>query len=304
MSTLVTGGTGFIGRYVLDRLEDRGEDVVSYDRAPAGAGLPPTVRSVQGELFDLSRLAATFTDQDVRRIVHAAGVSDPLLSTGMPVATVAANAIGTLNVLEAARLAGVGGRVVLLSSTTVYGETDGAFDEHSPVRPQTPFAATKAFGDLLGQVYTHLYGLDVVSLRFSETYGPGRRLPSLLQRIIDAAVARRPLRLVEGSDEPHRLVHVEDASRAIVAALDARSPTTRIYNITGEQVLLAQIVAIVRDRLPQADIEVGPGSVAAFDRRGAIAVSTAARELGYRPRWSLARGIDDLCAWREAEEAS
>jgi nucleoside-diphosphate-sugar epimerase len=303
MSTLVTGGTGFIGRYVLDRLEDRGEDVVSYDRAPSGAGLPVSVTSVQGELFDLSRLAATVTEHDVRRIVHAAGMSDPLLSTGMPVATVAANAFGTLNVLEAARLAGVRGRVVLLSSTTVYGDDDPEPDGRPPLRPQTPYAASKAFGDMLGQVYTHSYGLDVVSLRFAEAYGPGRQLPSVLQRILDAALERRPLRLVEGPDRPYRLVHVEDASRAIVAALDAPSPTTRIYDITGERVVLAQIVAIVRDRLPQADIEVGSGSVASFDSQGPIAVTAAARELGYRPRWGLARGIDDFCAWREAEEA-
>ena len=198
MTILVTGGTGFIGRHVLDRLQDAGERVVSYDRAPGGAGLPAQAVSVQGELFDMSRLAGTIAGQGVRGIVHAAGMSDPQLSIGMPEASVAANAIATMHLLEAGRLAGFEGRIVLLSSTSVYG------------RPRTPYAAAKAFGDQLGQVYTDRYGLDVVSLRLTEAYGPGRRVPSVLERLIDAGVAHRRLRLDSGADQPYHLVHVED----------------------------------------------------------------------------------------------
>lgn len=303
MSTLVTGGTGFIGRYVVDRLREGGETVISYDRAPAATGFPSDVTSVQGELFDLGRLAATITGNRARGIVHAAGLSDPLLSIGMPAATVAANATGTLQLLEACRLAGFDGRIVLLSSTTVYGDNEEAVDEHSPLRPRTPYAATKAFSDLLGQAYTHSYGLDVVSLRISEAYGPGRRLPNLLEKIIDAALTRRPLRLGAGADQAYHLVHVEDVARAVTGALAAPSPAGRIYDITGERVPLEQVIAIVRDRLPHADIELGPGTLDGFDRQGPIAVNAADRELGYRPRWGLARGIDDLCAWRESKEA-
>ena len=303
MSTLITGGTGFIGRYVLDRLLDSGESVISYDRAPAAAGLPRDVASVQGELFDLTRLAATITGHRVRGIVHAAGMPDSLLSVGMPAATVAANATGTLQLLEAGRLAGFDGRIVLLSSTRVYGDNEDAVDEHSPLHPQTPYAASKAFGDLLGQAYARSYGLDVVSLRLSEAYGPGRRLPNLLDEIIDAALAHRPLRLGVGADHPYQLVHVEDVARAITAALAVPSAAGRIYDITGERVLLDQVVAIIRDRLPHADIQFGGGRVDGFDRQGPIAVTAADRDLGYRPRWGLARGIDDLCAWREAQEA-
>ena len=292
MSTLVTGGTGFIGRYVIDRLQDQGDCVVSYDRAPAAAGLPAQTISVQGELFDLSRLAGTISRHDVGRIVHAAGMSHPELSIGMPEATVAANALGTLNLLEAGRLTTFPGRIVLLSSTTVYG------------KPRTPFAAAKAFGDLLGQVYTERYGLDVVSLRLSETYGPGRRVPNLLERLIDAGLSRRPLRLDAGADRPYHLVHVEDVARATVAALNASAPAARIYDIAGEPMPLEQIVAIVRERLPEADIVLGPGLGCEIDHGGPGFAEMADAELGYRPRWGLARGIDDLCTWREAAEAS
>jgi UDP-glucose 4-epimerase len=274
MSILVTGGTGFIGRYVVGRVQDRGEPVVTYDRA-RGAG--PT--SVQGELFDLARLAGAITAHDVRGVVHAAGMSAPDLSLAMPAATVTANAIGTFHLLEAARLAGFAGRIVLLSSLAA-------------VRPRTPFAATKAFGDLLGHVYTERYGLDVVSLRLSEAYGPGRRLPTYLDELIDAATARRPVRPDATAEQPYRVVHVEDVARAIVAALDAPAPTSRIYDIAGEPVRIEQVIAIVRDA--EIDLARQP------EPEQPAAATAADRELGYRPRWGLARGIDDLCAWREA----
>jgi UDP-glucose 4-epimerase len=274
MSILVTGGTGFIGRYVVGRVQDRGEPVVTYDRA---RGTGPT--SVQGELFDLARLAGAITAHDVRGVVHAAGMSAPDLSLAMPAATVTANAIGTFHLLEAARLAGFAGRIVLLSSL-------------SAVRPRTPFAATKAFGDLLGQVYTERYGLDVVSLRLSEAYGPGRRLPTYLDELIDAAIARRPVRPDATAEQQYRVVHVEDVARAIVAALDAPAPTSRIYDIAGEPVRIEQVIAIVRDA--EIDLARQP------EPEQPAAATAADRELGYRPRWGLARGIDDLCAWREA----
>jgi UDP-glucose 4-epimerase len=301
MSTLVTGGQGFIGRHVVDRLHESCEHVVGYDRGPAATAALEGIIRVRGELFDLRRLAATIAAHDVRGIVHAAGMADPLLSIGMPAATVAANAIGTLHLLEAVRLAEFRGRIVLLSSIAVYGNIDEAVDERSPLRPRTPYAATKAFGDLLGQVYSRRYGLEIVSLRVSEAYGPGRVLRSALQDIIDAALEHRPLRLAAGADHPCHPIHVEDVARAVLAALAAPNPTSGTYDITGgERVTLGHVAALVRDRVPGADIELGPGALSGPDRQGPVAITAADRELGYRPRWGLARGIDDYCTWRES----
>jgi UDP-glucose 4-epimerase len=301
MSTLVTGGMGFIGRHVIERLQERGDSVVSYDRGPATSALPAGLVRVRGELFDLRRLAGTIVKHQVGGIVHAAGMSDPPLSVGMPAATVAANAIGTVHLLEASRFAEFGGRLVLLSSTTVYGDNDGPVDEHSALRPRTPYAATKAFSDLLGQVYSCRYGLDVVSLRVGEAYGPGRVQPGTLQDIMDAALERRPLRLATGASHCCQPVHVEDVARAVVAALGAPDPAGRIYDITGgERVMLGHVVDLVRDRVPGADIELGPGNLSELERQGPVAITAADRDLGYRPRWGLARGIDDYCTWRES----
>ena len=303
MSTLVTGGAGFIGRQVVERLHDGGERVVSYDRGPPAPGLPGDVARVRGELFDLRRLLATIGDHDVRRIVHAAGTSDPALSVCTASATVAANAAGTTHLLEAARLAELRGRVVLLSSTAVYGDNDDVIDERSPLSPRSPFAATKAFGDLLGEVYALRHGLDVISLRLSDVYGPGHALVGVAHEILDAACERRPLRLATGRDHAIHPLHVDDAARAIVAALEATEHRGGTYVVTGgERVTLGHLLALVRDRIPDADIALGPGELPSLERQGPLAIGAADRELGYRPRWGLARGIDDYIAWREASE--
>jgi nucleoside-diphosphate-sugar epimerase len=213
---------------------------------------------------DLRRLTEAIAEHDVRGIVHAAE---------LPRAA---------RLLEEVRLAGFRGRTVLLSFSAVRGHR---------ARP------------LPGQVYVHRYGLDVVTLRVGEVYGRGRGPSGVVQDVIDAALAGRSCRLRTGADQPRRPVHAEDVARAALAALDAPCPPARIYDITGgEQVTLAHVVALLRDRLPDADIALGPGRVPGHGGHGPVAVRTADRELGYRPRWGLARGIDDLCTWWESLE--
>jgi nucleoside-diphosphate-sugar epimerase len=144
----------------------------------------------------------------------------------------------------------------------------------------------------------------VVSLRLSEVYGPGRTLRGVVQDILDAAVEGRRLRLETGGDHPCHPLHVDDAARAVVAALDAPTSAGDVFVVAGgERVPLSQVVALVRDRIPAADIELGPGMLPTYDRQGAVDITAADRRLGYRPRWGLARGIDDYCAWREASAA-
>jgi UDP-glucose 4-epimerase len=103
-SILVTGGAGFLGRHLVSRLAVAGEPVVSYNRDPATAE-PAAVTCVQGELYDLPRLVSVCRQHGVDRIVHTAAMSHPEVSLAMPVATVAANVDGTLQVFEAARMA-------------------------------------------------------------------------------------------------------------------------------------------------------------------------------------------------------
>jgi nucleoside-diphosphate-sugar epimerase len=292
---LVTGGLGYCGTHIVRALAARGERVVSYNRDYSeahDAGVTP----VQGELFDIPRLLRTFREHDVARIVHTAAMSHPDLSIEFPVATVHANVDGTLHLLEAARLAGVG-RIVSFSSETVYGHVEGPVDEGAALHPTTPYGVTKVAVELLADVYNRLYDCDVISLRVSEVYGPGNRMPTDLRDMLIAAVHGEPFRLASGGDHRFHFIHVEDVVRATLCALDCPRTEHAVFNINGgPQVSLREAAEYVRRVLPEAVIELGPG-FGQLDRQGEWDTSLAAQELGYMPAIPLADGIAGYASW-------
>jgi nucleoside-diphosphate-sugar epimerase len=136
-----------------------------------------------------------------------------------------------------------------------------------------------------------------VSLRISEVYGPGNKMPQSLREMIVPALRGEPYRLEKGGDHRFQFVRVEDVVSAAVLAADVVSPGRRVYNVTGgEQITLSQAAEIVRAAIPQADIEIGPGHLH-LDRQGPYDISAAERDLGYTPRWTVEDGIRDYVDW-------
>jgi UDP-glucose 4-epimerase len=297
MSTMVTGGLGYVGRHLVARLVRDGERVVSFNRDFADSP-DPQVTCVQGELFDVPRLVRTLEEHGVERIVHTAAMSHPELSIDLPVTTFAANVDGTVHLLEAARLAGVR-RVVNFSSHCSYGHIEAdPVPEDAPLHPTTPYGVTKVATELMGSVYRQRYGLEVVSLRVSEVYGPGNRMHTVLTDMLRAALEGEPYALAEGGDHLVEYIHVEDAADAGIAAATVGQLGQDVYNITGDrQVSLAQAADVVRALVPGADIRMGPGHIATLDRQGRQDLTAAARDLGYRPRWSLEDGVRAYADW-------
>ena len=295
-STMVTGGLGYVGRHLVARLAERGELVISYNRDYAEGG-EENVTYVQGELYDLPRFVDTIDRYEVGRIIHTAAMSHPDLSIDLPITTFTANVDGTVHVFEAARMTGVG-RIVNFSSETAYGHIE--FDtvtEDAPLHPTTPYGVTKVATELLGNVYTDLYGLDVVSLRITEIYGPGNRMPQFLKEIIGPVLRGERYRLEKGGDHRFQFVRVEDVARAAILAADVEELGQRVYNITGgSQITLAAAANIVREAVPGADIEIGSGYTH-LDRQGPYDISAAERDLGYTPEWPVERGIRDYVEW-------
>jgi nucleoside-diphosphate-sugar epimerase len=294
-STLVTGGLGYCGTHVVRALVERGERVVSYNRdfsETHAAGVTP----VQGELFDIPRLLDTIREHDVARVVHTAAMSHPDLSIDFPVATFHANVDGTLHLLEAARLSGVG-RIVSFSSETVYGDVEGPVSESAPLHPTTPYGVTKVAVELMADVYNRLYDSDVISLRISEVYGPGNKMPTALRDMLIAAVRGEPFRMDAGGDHRFHFIHVTDVARATLCALDCERGEHSVFNVNGgPQVSLREAAEHVRRALPDADIELGPGHWH-LDRQGEWDTSLAARELGYTPAIPLEDGIATYASW-------
>ncbi|GAA2700921.1 NAD-dependent epimerase/dehydratase family protein [Nonomuraea recticatena] len=298
MSTLVTGGRGFVGRHIVDLLVEHGEEVVSYNR-DFSIDNRPGVTAIQGELFDIPRLTRALFEHTVDRIIHTAGMSHPEVSIDLPLTTFAANVEGTQGVYEAARMTNVR-RVVNFSSECAYGSLNEfeTVTEATACSPTTPYGVTKVTGEMLGKVYNDLYGMDIVSLRVTEVYGPGLWMPSVLGDMLRAAVDGVVFKLDYGRDHPFQFVYVQDVARAAYLASIATAPRQHVYNISGgSQVTLAQAANTLQALIPAAQIHLGEGHLPQWDRQGPFDISAAERCLGYQPQWPLEAGLRATIDW-------
>jgi nucleoside-diphosphate-sugar epimerase len=301
-AVMVTGGLGFTGRHITQRLVASGYRVISYNRDFATNA--DGIHMVQGELFDVPRLVRVLKEHRIKQIVHTAAMSHPTLSLDFPVATFAANVAGTLSLFEAARLADVR-RVVNFSSETVYGATAGPLTEEVPVKPSTPYAVTKVTTEWLGKVYSDRYGLDVVSLRIAQVYGPGNRMPEVLGNMLKALTQTGTYELPHGSEHCFNFIYVRDVALATERALIAPGPFVPLaYNISSaEYWRLGDVVALVQPWFPAGCLQIGPGQLADLDLQGPFDGTAARCDLGYEPEWTLARGLTDYAAWLKTHEA-
>jgi UDP-glucose 4-epimerase len=296
-TVLVTGGRGYIGRYVIDELDRLGHTAVDYSRDVAPAPRNARHVPVLGELSDVPRLLVTLQRHGVDHIVHTAGQSHPDVSLEMPLATVEANVMGACSVLEAARLAGVR-RIVLFSSECAYGHTPpGTVPESAPLQPRTPYGVTKAATEMLGRSYNECFGLDTIALRVAQVYGPGQVMPETVRDAIKTLLRGEAVRLEHGRDQRLQLVHVTDVARAVIAACFAGDHRLHAYNVTGGVLpTLGEVLERLAALIPGATLDVGPGEMGG-DRQGLFEIEAARHDLGYEPEVSLDRGLADYVEW-------
>lgn len=295
---LVTGGQGFVGRYVVRGLQARGETVVQYDRDPVPPADAADGRILEfGDLDDVSRLVTVFERHHPRAVVHTAGQSHPALSVDWPLGTLRANLMGTAHVLEAARITGVP-RVVTMSSESAYGPiADPVVVEDARLHPSNVYGVTKAAVDMLCDVYGGLYGLDALSLRVSQVYGPGQRLSEDTGDAIRQGLRAHRFSLDHGADERLQLVYVEDVADAVLHALDAPSHRHRVYNVTGgTTVRFGDVIDRLRVLVPEAVWEIGPGTLG-YDFQGTFSLDRIREDLGWQPAVSLDEGLRRYVAW-------
>jgi nucleoside-diphosphate-sugar epimerase len=267
-----------------------------------------SVRFVPGEMVEWPSVAAAVQALAPDAIVHCAALVGVPASLQTPMQTMRVNVEGSLNVLEAMRLFGVR-RVVHISSEETYGhfESDRITEEH-PQRPLMAYGVSKLAVEHLGRSYAARYGLECLNVRTCWVYGPGLPRPRVPKILIDAAAEGRPLHLPGGSAFAVDHTYVDDLVDGVLRVLDHPEHPFDAYHIaSGTAPTLAEVVAVLKELVPGAELSVGPGTIEFAPglpawRKGALDVSRAAEVLGYRPRFDIRAGIAaTLRAMRERE---
>ena len=304
MRVLVTGGAGFIGRWVVRALLSRGDSVTALDDLSNGREenvaefQSQAFRLVRGDVAKAEEVASAFRD-DFDLCLHLAAMIEVQKSIDNPARAYQVNCTGTLNILEACRSRAT--RVVLVGTCMVY-DTAGssAIAETHPVNPASPYAATKLAAEYLGLSYRHAYGLPVTILRPFNVYGPHQKANQ--EGGVVAVFARRaldgkPIEVFGDGTQTRDLMYVEDCAEFILAAAGTPTAAGEILNAgTGRDIAINDLARLVGG--PSADIRhVKHPHPQSEVRRLRCDPSKAKRLLGWAPRTSLETGVARLKEW-------
>jgi nucleoside-diphosphate-sugar epimerase len=300
MKALVTGGGGFIGSHVAERLLHDGYEVRVLDNFSSGRrsnllAFADEIELVEGDIQSYERAHTAVRGCDL--VVHQAALPSVPRSVQDPLTSNASNVIGTLNLLLAARDSGVQ-RVVCASSSSVYGANEAMPKaEELPAVPISPYAVGKLASEGYCRSFWEVYGLDTVALRYFNVFGPRQDplsqyaavVPVFINTLLDG---EQPAIYGEGS-QTRDFTYVDNVIEGTVLALTAPDVGGKVYNVAfGEGVTVNALFELLRE-ITGVDVE--PRYVEA--RAGEVLhsqadISRATRELGYRPAVSLREGLE------------
>jgi UDP-glucose 4-epimerase len=286
---LVSGGAGFLGSALVDRLRRDGVEAIGSDLGH-GAADPAGLRAC--DLTDRRQVDALVDNQQIDTIIHAGAVSGPMVMAERPLDIWQINVTGTAYLLEAARRNGVD-RFVLCSSVDVYGPSSpGVISEETRFAPETVYGASKVAAEAAMTGYAREHGLDAVALRFAWIYGPGRRTPTTLERLIRAGLAGETVTLDDGASDRTHYLFIEDAVAGVLAAATASAGLPRrAYNISaGDGLPLGEVIETLGSHLPRLRVSFRESRTPESGPAG-YELTNAARDLGYRPQASLSQGL-------------
>jgi len=292
---LVTGGGGFIGSHVVDKLIDGGHTPRIFDLSASPYHSPLEVETFTGSITDPANLDLAMRDCDA--VIHLAAVADVAHVLADPVLAEEVNTRGTLNVLEAACRAKVG-RVVYGSTTWVYSDcAEPAVDEETPIpAPRHLYTATKLAGETYCAGYAELYDLESTVLRFGIPYGPRARAAGVVAKFTDLAFEGKPLTIAGDGSTTRSFIYVEDLADGIVAAL-APEAAGRTYNLSGEEVVtILEIAERVQENTDDCEIVRTPPRPGDFPGK-TISNRRALSELGWKAETSFKEGVRKYVEW-------
>ena len=308
----ITGAAGFIGSNLSRAILERGHAVVGIDSFLTGkrenlAGVAGDFELVEGDIRDVELLRRAFRGADF--VLHHAALASVPWSVAEPALAHDHNATGTLNALVAARDAGVK-RFVLASTSAVYG--DGArvpCREDDPLRPESPYAATKLVGEQYAALFQRLYALEAVSLRYFNVFGPRQDPASaysgVLARFCAAFCGNEEITIFGDGEQTRDFVYVDDVIAAnLLACAAGPEAVGEAFNIGGGarvtiNDLCREIVALVGSKV--APVHVAPRAGDVLHSQADI--GKARKLLGFAPAFDVASGLRKAIGWYEKEAA-
>ncbi len=311
MNFLVTGGAGFIGSHVCERLLRDGHRVWAFDdlndfydpqikrqNLREIQSLAKPFEFIPGDITDAAALAELFSSVKFDQVIHLAARAGVRPSLEQPALYQRVNVEGTVNLLEAARKTGVK-KITLASSSSVYGvNAKVPFSESDPIFSAiSPYAASKLACEALGHVYHHIYKMDVAMLRFFTVYGPRQRPDLAIHKFTKLIDAGKPIPVFGDGRTARDHTHISDIVEGVIACTQQEFGY-EIFNLgESETVELSRLIAL---------IEAALGKKAVIDRQpmqpGDVPVtfadiSKARARLGYQPKVKIEQGIKLFAEW-------
>tara|TARA_B100000686_G_C16694041_1_gene919417 strand:- start:8 stop:949 length:942 start_codon:yes stop_codon:yes gene_type:complete len=292
MSYLVTGGTGFIGSWVVKSIVESGNKVVCFELDPNISRMKMLlgekmgeVSIVNGDVLQINKIIEVIKKYNVTHVAHIAAAVLNICKTNPPYA-MQVNVNGFTNILEACRLSDIR-RLVWASSASVFGGSfaNEKIPNNAAFKPTSIYAGSKLLGENLAEHYHYNYGLDVIGLRY--TFVTGHGMPNsiggkFIEELCEKPALGKKGRVPWGDDNPDWL-WAGDAGKATMLALTVNKTKTRAFNVAGNSGSVKSAIEYIKNILPGSDIEPLSGKMGFNNFDGTV----AEQEIGYKPEWTM-----------------
>jgi len=308
-SVLVTGGAGFIGSNIAEALLTRGYRVVILDDLSTGKmdnvldiKVNDNLKFIKGDILESGLLRSIIKSENINIISHQAAVSSVSKSIADPVMTMETNVAGTTNLFHIAAEYGCK-RIVFASSSSIYGDAPELPKKESMTPcPKSPYAMSKAAKEMLGSVFSGIYGTEIVGLRYFNVYGrrqdPASDYAAVIPKFIAKALENEPIPIEGDGGQTRDFIYIDDVVNANLKALTGSSISGSVFNVAnGERTSILELAkTIIEVTGSNSEIVFKPPRIG--DIRDSVGdTEHAQKNLGYRKTYDIRRGLAETIAW-------
>ncbi len=308
-SILVTGGAGFIGSNIAEAMLARGHRVVVLDDLSTGKmenvlvlSKSDNLKFIKGSIEESGLLRSLIKSENISLVCHQAAVASVAKSVADPVRTMDINVSGTANLFHIAAEYGCK-RIVFASSSAVYGDSpELPKRETMPFASKSPYAMSKASNEMLASVFSGLYGIEIVGLRYFNVYGkrqdPASDYAAVIPKFISQALRNDPITVEGDGGQTRDFIYIEDVVNANISALTSDRISGSVFNVAnGKQTSILELAKMIVDATEsQSEIVFKP--TRAGDIRDSVGdISNTVNNLGHRNKFTMEEGLAATVAW-------